>query len=423
MSASPDSLLTNTRFTDSAAAHLRAAIAAAGGIEVFAIGRLNPEGVVRDVEITCRGNDGAVPALLNRPRAGQVVIHNHPSGILKASDADMALASLYGENGVGVVIVDNDVRRALWVVEPYYKPLKPVSEDAVRHFFEERLPKVMPGYEPRAPQVEMALRVSRGLNAGHISIIEAGTGTGKSLAYLVPAVLWALKNDARVAVATFTINLQAQLVQSDIPILEKAGIAFRHATLKGRSNYICRRRMEEEAAREGGEPIVKTIAQWAETAQEGTRGDMAFPVEEESWDLIASDNDQTLRARCPHFNSCFYYQARRRAAAAHVVVVNHHLLLADLSVKKETGGEGILPAFDRLILDEGHHLEDVATSLFRQQLTARGLRRAITPLLTQRKKKQKKARMGALERIAGFHLDEDSPFPRDRRLDGLNLIQ
>ena len=99
----------------------------AGGVEVFAIGVMNDEGLVGALEIHCRGNKGAVPALLSRPRPGEVVIHNHPSGVLEASHADMYLANLYGEDGVGVVIVDNAVERALWVVEPHRRELHPVE--------------------------------------------------------------------------------------------------------------------------------------------------------------------------------------------------------------------------------------------------------------------------------------------------------
>ncbi|MFT4974629.1 MAG: ATP-dependent DNA helicase DinG [Myxococcota bacterium] len=403
------------RFTAAAAAKLRDAISEAGGIEVFAVGRLDGQGLVAEIEVHCRGNEGAVTALLSRSRPGEVVIHNHPSGHLVASNADMALAGRFGEDGVGMVIVDNAVERDFWVTEPHRKILKAVTEDEIRRVFTEKIPLAMPGHEARQPQVEMALHVARSLNEGHISISEAGTGTGKSLAYLVPAVLWALKNENRVAVATYTINLQAQLVSSDIPVLHRAGIRFEHALLKGRSNYICRRRLGEEAEREGAEPVLRDVAKWAETAAEGSRADLGFPLNEEQWDLIASDHDQTLRARCPHFGECFYYQARRRAARAHIVVVNHHLLLADLLVKGETGGDGILPRFDRVVLDEGHHLEDAATSLFQQQLTARGLRRTIRPLIPRKK------RAGALDQLAGFHLAADSPLPMGLQQEGQAL--
>jgi len=393
----------NTRFTPEAATKLRAAIEAAGGIEVFAIGRMGPDKLVADLEIHCRGNEGAVPALLRRPKPGEVVIHNHPSGTMKASAADMSLAALYGDDGIGVVIVDNPVKQALWVVEPMVRPIKRIDPAEVQAFFEEKLPQIMAGHEPRPGQLEMALRVTDALNDGEVAMLEAGTGTGKSLAYLVPAVLWATQNQSRVAIATYTIALQGQLVAADLPILHKAGLEFRHATLMGRHNYLCRRKLER-ALEEGGDAeeeaqANRAIGDWARTSPDGTRGDMVFPVDEEDWDRVASDSDQTLRVRCPHYAKCFYYEARRSAADAHVLVVNHHLLLADLANKHSSGGVGVLPQFDRVILDEGHHLEDAATLLYEERIGVEGLRRAVRALLPRRK------RSGALKKIQKHYVD------------------
>ncbi|RME28100.1 MAG: helicase, partial [Deltaproteobacteria bacterium] len=236
--------LTRTRFTPRAADRLRAAIADAGGVEVFAIGELDAEGRVVDIEVHCRGNDTAVPALLRKPRSGQVVIHNHPSGVLQASAADLHLAGVYGDDGVGMVITDNAVRRALWVVEPQAPRRRVEVDDAeVRAFFDERLPAVVPGWEPRPGQADMAVAVLHALQEGRpdapvVAALEAGTGTGKSLAYLVPAALWAQANEARVAIATYTITLQGQLAGSDLPLLQRAGLDLPWAVLQGRGNYV-----------------------------------------------------------------------------------------------------------------------------------------------------------------------------------------
>lgn len=393
------------RFTPTAAAILRDAIRDAGGVEVFAIGDTDAQGKVSDLSIHCRGTTDAVPALLKRPRAGQVVIHNHPSGNLQPSGADMALASRYGDDGVGVVIVDNACKRDNWVVEPHRREAKKVDPAEVQAFFETSLPALMPGHEPRPGQLAMALEVTGALNDGHIAVLEAGTGTGKSLAYLVPAALWARDNEAKVALATFTITLQSQLSTSDLPILDRAGLGVRHAVIKGRSNYLCRRRLAEAVDHNPDEPVYTSMARWARSAGEGTRHDLAFPITEEQWDEVRSDHDQTLRARCPHYDECFYYKARRNAADAHLLVVNHALLLADRVVKHDSGGEGVLPVYDRLILDEAHHLEDAATGLMRGEVTARAIRRAIAPLLPS------KRRPGALERLNARFGRPGSPLP------------
>lgn len=411
--------MTDTRFTAKAAQDLRQAIQAAGGIEVFAVGKLNEHKQVADITVHCRGNKSAVPALITRPKAGDIVIHNHPSGLLVASNADMMLANLYGEDGVGVVIVNNRVTKALWVVEPYIQRLIPVDLKQVQQIFEKVLPSVMPGYEARLGQIDMSLKIAEALNLGEIAVLEAGTGTGKSLAYLVPSILWATQNDTKVVVATYTINLQGQLINSDIPILERAGLKFKHALIKGRSNYICRRRLaialKGTDAKENH--ALQAIAEFVETSESGARSDMAFFIEEELWDTVGSDYEQTLRARCPHYESCFFYQARREAAKANILVANHHLLLSDLLIKSETGAEGCMPRYNRVIIDEGHHLENAATSLFQQQLSTLAIRRAISPLMNKKKK------TGALEQICNQYTNkQNTVLPEYLRKNAMRLI-
>src|SRR5690606_31057822 len=154
-----------------AAEALARAIREAGGVEVFAIGDTE-DGVVTAVTVTCRGQEHRVTALLDRPRAGQVVIHNHPSGDLRPSDADMHLAGLYAEDGVGVVIVDSDVTRANWVVEPHAQKVVRVVPAEVERFFRDGLARAMPGFEPRPQQVEMALRVAEALSEGRPVVVE-----------------------------------------------------------------------------------------------------------------------------------------------------------------------------------------------------------------------------------------------------------
>ncbi len=396
-----------TRFTRQAARAWREAIAEAGGIELFAVGTMDDNGEVARIEVVARGQKDRVPALLTRPRPGQIVVHNHPSGVVEASDADLHLAGLFGEDGVGVVITDNQCGRALWVVEPLVREPVSVEEADVRHFFDEALPRTLPGAEARGGQLDMALAVTEALNGGRIAVLEAGTGTGKSLAYLVPAALWAVANEGKVAVSTYTIALQAQLDSSDLPLMRRAGLEVRWAVVKGRSNYVCRRRLQEAVdGLEADDPYadrLRAIARWAGSAEEGTRQDLSVPVDEELWDRIESDHDQTLRARCPHFDRCFYYKARREAADAHVLVVNHALLLADLMVKGDSGGEGVLPRYKRVVLDEGHHLEDAATGLFQTRLTAKALTRAVTPLLDRKRRK------GTLTKIRLRYAGANSP--------------
>lgn len=383
-----------TRLAPDAALAVRAAIEDAGGNEVFLVGDVEGRTVVR-VEVHARGTEDAVLALRGRARPGQVVIHNHPSGELRPSGPDLELAGRFGEDGVGFVIVDNLAERSFWVVEPKARRRVAVDPDDVRRFFGEDLPRVMPGWEARPGQVDMALRIAAAFDEGGVVVLEAGTGTGKSLAYLVPAALWAMANEDRVIVSTYTRTLQAQLLRDDLPLVTRTlGPHLRVALLKGRNNYLCRRRMELAAQESPEDADLARLAAWASTSATGDVGDAGFDVPDEAWDRVESDADQTLRARCPHFNRCFYYEARRAMAAAHVGVVNHALLLADLALKQDTGGTGILPAFGRVVIDEGHHLEEAATAAGEARVSARTVSRAVGPLLARG------ARPGALDRLA-----------------------
>lgn len=394
MSTTLDRSVSALRFTPAAAAALRAEIIEAGGVEVFAVGDLDDKGLVERIEIHARGTEGAVLALKSRARAGQVVIHNHPSGDLRPSEPDMHLAGTFGEDGVGFIIVDSPVTRSNWIVEPLKKREVPVDFAVLERFFREGLPAILPGWEPRPGQLAMAERVAVALMEGGPVVLEAGTGTGKSLGYLAPAALWALANDKKVVVSTYTRTLQAQLVADDLPLLTRGLAALgqpalRTAVLKGRTNYLCRRKLQAASQDEAVKPIVA----WAATSATGDIADLGFEVTEDVWESVESDTDQTLRARCPHFNTCFYYQARRAAAAAHVVVVNHALLLSDLTVKRQTEGVGILPAFDRVVLDEAHHLEQAATSVSAARVSSVSIARALLPVIGRAR------RPGALERL------------------------
>ncbi len=390
--------MAGSRFTPWAADTMREAIQEAHGVEVFAIGDVD-DGYVTHVTVTCRGQKDRVAALIDRPRAGQVVIHNHPSGNLTASDADMQLAQLYGEDGVGVVIVDSHVTRSNWVVEPYAPEQKPVDDQALRQFFEEGLDRIMDGYEPRPQQVEMARKVADSLMEAKPLLAEAGTGTGKSLAYLVPSALWATANEKKVVVSTHTRALQGQLLHADLPLLTRGGLQVKTAVLQGRGNYICKRRLaltDEEDREAADRAALDTLIDWEQSSSDGSRSDIPFQLDPTLWDRVLSDSDLSLRVRCPHYHECHYFKARRQASAAHIIVVNHALLLADLRLRSEIG-RGVLPKYDRVIIDEAHHLEDSATGAVTKQLTAFAVRRATTPLLDA------KRRRGALTRLLSHH--------------------
>ncbi|MBU5638062.1 DEAD/DEAH box helicase family protein [Geomonas sp. Red69] len=383
-------------FSALAIEHLRSAIAEANGNEVFFLGRTDEARVVVAVEPLARGNKDAVPAIMIACSFGDVVIHNHPSGNLTPSQPDIEIASLLGNQGVGFYIVNNDASRANQVVAPFArKVVERLSYPEVEHFYapDGVLAQALPGYEHRPEQTRMALNLSEAFNEEKVAIVEAGTGTGKSLAYLLPAALWSVRNKERVVVSTNTINLQEQLIQKDIPFLQQhAGVQFRAVLVKGRGNYLCLRKLRVNAAdaslfKDDTAQELDAIVAWSKKTEDGCRGDLAFIPKDEVWEELCCESDQCGRVKCPEYPRCFFYKARREAAGADLLVVNHALLLADLSVRQETGYDAtaILPPFTRLVFDEGHHLEDVATSFLSSQVSRLGLVKLLGKLQHPRK--------------------------------------
>ncbi|MCO4771330.1 MAG: helicase [Deltaproteobacteria bacterium] len=373
------------------------AIAEAGGNEVFFLGRRDEQGLVDEVEVHCRGHKTAVPALLHIGRHGEVVIHNHPSGGLFPSDPDLALASHYGQEGVGFYIVANDASAVYVVVEAPSVVSQDIDIEAVETTFvsEGALPAILPGYEPREQQLAMARGVAQAQNEGGIQVVEAGTGTGKSLAYLLPSAMRALANGERVAVATRTIHLQQQLLRADAPIARQLfGAELEVSLLKGRGNYLCKRKLEHRLSLLDGdtEPAERQgllqIGEWAETTSDGSLSDLPFVPDRDIWESVQSNTEHTLRVRCPHYESCFYYASRRTAARAQLLLVNHHLLLADLALKAEGTGVSLLPKYEHVVLDEAHHLEDVATDFAGTDVTTLGLLRQLGRLRPTRGRKR-----------------------------------
>ncbi len=359
-----------------------------GGNEVFFLGTVF-DGQVVEAAVLARGNVDSVPAILHVPRPGQVVIHNHPSGHLTPSPPDVDIASHLGNSSVGFYIVNNDVSEVYPVV-PVFAPkpaLKPASADladALRPGG--ALTGTLPDVEDRPGQHAMLGAVARAFNRDEIAVLEAGTGTGKTFAYLLPSLDWAIKNRKRVLVATHTITLQEQVMQKDVPALRAVfGDEFRAVLVKGRSNYISLRRVRELEESVGTliddpeQGDAQSLIRWALQTQDGSRSDLPFQVRPDLWERVQSETDNCLRARCPTYSQCHFFRARREALEADLLVANHHLLFADLAVRAELENDdaGLLPRYDRIILDEAHHAEEVATNYFGRQVSRYGARRAL----------------------------------------------
>ncbi|MEI6205266.1 MAG: helicase C-terminal domain-containing protein [Desulfuromonadales bacterium] len=381
-------------FTPDCRALMRHEISAAGGNEVFFIARTNVDGIICEAETIARGSKVAVPAIITRASGGDVVIHNHPSGDLTPSSADMDIASVCGNQGIGFAIIDNGCTRCYQVVAPYTeKKGEFLSLDEIgRVFAADGVMARLKGYELRDEQLRMAFAVADAFNSDRVALVEAGTGTGKSLAYLVPAILWAVRNNQRIVVSTNTINLQEQLINKDLPFLARnSQVEFKAVLVKGRGNYVCLRKLEHAEAEPSLFPDessaeLTTIIEWSRSSQNGCRSDLAIVPHRNTWEEVCCETDQCGRSKCKHFGRCYFYRARRESSSAQVLVVNHALLLSDIVLRKETGYDAtaILPPFTRLIFDEGHHLEDVATSHLSLIIARSGILKQLHRLMPQK---------------------------------------
>jgi ATP-dependent DNA helicase DinG len=234
------------------------------------------------------------------------------------------------------------------------------------------LAKCVRGFQFRAQQQDMALQVERTLDEMEVLVCEAGTGTGKTFAYLVPALL----SGRQVIVSTGTKNLQDQLFHRDLPpVREALGVPVSVALLKGRANYLCLQRLAVHSATPGAlDPEtaadLATIRDWAGRTRSGDVAELGVLGEQAAaWRLATSNTDNCLGSDCPHYDECHVLKARRAAQEADIVVVNHHLLFADLALRQEGFGE-LLPGADAVIVDEAHQLPDIATRFFGLSLSS-----------------------------------------------------
>lgn len=244
-----------------------------------------------------------------------------------------------------------------------------VREETARFFLQGGLEKACFqaefAYEPRSQQQEMALAVADALDQSRHLAVEAGTGVGKSFAYLVPAIYAALLANKRVVIATYTISLQEQLIHKDIPFLRRTiDRDFKAVLVKGRGNYLCLRRLErvsymsEDLFDSPRRRELKALRDWADGAGEGSIQEMTEQPPPELWSQVCAEHGNCLLRKCRHFKRCFFMRARREALDAHILVVNHHLFFSDLAMRMN--GAALLPPYSAVILDEAHQVEHVA---------------------------------------------------------------
>lgn len=225
-------------------------------------------------------------------------------------------------------------------------------------------------YEHRPQQLEMASAVEEAFSAGHDLLVEAGTGVGKSFAYLLPAIEAAVKNKKRVVISTRTISLQEQLIDKDIPLLQSVyPDEFTAVLCKGRSNYLCQRRLEQARGRQESLfanqqdlESLWSIEDWANRTSDGSLSDLPHAPEPTVWDRVCAEQGNCLGKKCKYYKGCFWQAAKRRMQSSNLLIVNHALFFSDLSLRM--AGVNYLPRYDMVILDEAHSVEDVAGEHF-----------------------------------------------------------
>lgn len=289
-------------------------------------------------------------------------------------DLDRLIAALDSapvQNAAAVATVSEDPAAAEFIA-------------SVERIYTERLPSVFPGWESRQQQIGMAKAVASALFSAKCCLSEAGTGAGKALALLGPAVLYARHTGGTVIVSTGTHVLQEQYLRKDIPALQKAIGDFSVALAKGKSNYLCLKRLDEEARQPtldqiGVHDAIDDIIAWSERTETGDRGELAG-VSAMDWARVCAD-DSCTKARCPHFEECLLFANRRKMQQAQVVICNHAMLMADITVRELTFGMGsLLPEAKAIILDEAHHLENTARQNLGASLTETRLLRILRDL-------------------------------------------
>lgn len=391
---------------------MRIEIAEAQGNEVFFRGIPDENGVVQEVQVLARGNSYSVPAILKAMRKGEVIIHNHPSGFLYPSDADIEVASIYSNRMDGAsYIVNNDVSDIYVIIELFKDENVKID---IAPYFEKTglLSQTFKGFEYRDEQLHMAKHIEKGLNSEIPVIVEAGTGTGKTLAYLIPSIEWAIKNRKRVVISTNTINLQEQLLNKDIPIAKRVIQGdFKYILVKGRGNYLCNRKyhnlaMGDTSIIEDFSPSQKNqfveIIKWGNQTEIGDKGELPFEVDNSVWELFQSETDMCSGNKCPYKAECFFLKSREEKKKADILITNHHMYFSDLAIRKEIGFNteySILPEYGLVVFDEAHNIEKVARDYFSYEASKYSFTKTMNQIFTTEGKKKN---TGALDFILKY---------------------
>lgn len=380
-----------------------------GNNEVFFRGILNEDRIVSEVISLARGNQYSVPAFLKRMKKNEVIIHNHPSGYLYPSDSDIEVANVFGnKKDGGFYIINNEVNNIYVVMESFSKENKKID---VLPYFEEKglIAQNFKDFEFRQEQNNMVKHIQEGLNKEEKIIVEAGTGTGKTLAYLIPSIEWALENEKKVVISTNTINLQEQLINKDIPMVRKImGKKFNYVLVKGRGNYLCNRKyynvssgnvIKAGSLSDEQKIQIKELINWGRATETGDKSELNFEPSYDIWEYFKSESD-TCYNGCPHREECFFFKARDEKKNADILIANHHIFFSDLAIKKEIGFNSdfsILPEYGLVVFDEAHNIEKVARDYFSYEVSKYSFVKSMNKIYNSKKERDNSSKEKLLE--------------------------
>ena len=339
---------------------------------------------------------------LTKVGKNEVVIRTTKPNQLYPSDMELELSEeLYTRRNIAYCLLSSDLDDFYFVQDIDRIFLEEI--DIENYFAKDGiLAKEIKGFEYREEQEEMAQYIQDAINEDRKIIVEAGTGTGKTLAYLIPSIKWAVTNKKKVIIATNTINLQEQLLLKDIP-LAKSIIKdeFSYVLVKGRNNYVCKRLFNElvlgksidiETFSMEAREQIEYILKWGNKTKTGDKAELPFEVYPDVWELVQSTTELCLGKKCPYRKECFYMKTRMEKMEADILISNHHVFFADLNVRAETDFDSeylILPRYDMVIFDEAHNVESVARSYFSVEVSKISFTRLLNKIYQKKNKKKK----------------------------------
>ena len=347
---------------------------------------------------------------LTKVKRDEVVIRITKPNQLYPNDLELELSEeLFNRRNIAYCLLSSDLDDFYFIQDIDRTNLEKI--DIEDYFSKEGiLVNEIKGFEHRHEQEEMAKNIQNAVNNNKKIIVEAGTGTGKTLAYLIPAIKWAIANKKKVIIATNTINLQEQLLLKDIP-LAKSVIKdeFSYALVKGRTNYLCKRLFTElslgksvdiETFSMEAREQIEYILKWGNKTKTGDKAELPFEVYPDVWELVQSTTELCLGKKCPFRKECFHMKTRMKKMEADILISNHHVFFSDLNVRAETDFDSeylILPRYDMVIFDEAHNIESVARSYFSVEVSKISFTRLLHRIY--QKKSKKKKEKSALTRV------------------------